>query len=52
MDAYYEPSQSAFAQPDSASSPAQDIDVDRLVWDREYRAEVQGRLKSGGGRSN
>jgi len=49
MDAYFEPSQFAFAQSDSASSPAQEIDVDRLVWDREYRAEIQGRLKNGDG---
>ena len=50
MNAYIEPRQSMFAQPESASLPAKEIDVDRLVWDREYRAEVQGRLKNGTGR--
>ncbi len=25
-----------------------DIDLERLVWDREYRAEVRRRLKGGG----
>ena len=51
MTAYPSPSQSAaFSQPDSVSLPAQEIDVDRLVWDREYRDEVQGQLKNREGR--
>ena len=50
MNAYLDPRQSAFAQPDSASSQAQEIDIDRLVWDREYRAEVQGQLRNGDSR--
>ncbi len=34
----------------TANRPAQetDIDLERLVWDREYRAEVRRRLKGGG----
>ena len=46
MNAYMKPRQSAFAQRESTSLPAKEIDIDRLVWDREYRDEIQGKLKN------
>ena len=46
MDVDLNPRQAAFVQPDSTALPAQEIDVDRLVWDREYRDEIQDQLKS------
>ena len=49
MDVDLNPRQAAFAGPDSTALPSQDIDVDRLVWDREYRDEIRGQLKEDGG---
>ena len=47
MTAYTSPSQfTTIAQSESATSQAQEIDIDRLVWDREYRDEIQGQLKN------
>lgn len=48
MDAYptWSDGALALAPPEPPTATPVDIDVDRLVWDREYREEVQHRLKS------
>ena len=38
----------ALHQPDKApASYAADVDLERLVWDQEYRDEVRARMKNG-----
>lgn len=39
----------ALAHPEPPAATPGEIDVDRLVWDQEYREEVRHRLKSRAG---
>lgn len=34
------------AEPVMETAPGADIDLDRLVWDQEYREEVRGQLEA------